>query len=244
MELNGVDKCTWIEKKESNIKIDRSIDRDSEKHLIQNVSWLLKRTRERCTRSSNQSFSTNLVSEIHIHSYNNPGKEQAEYSNPIFRKRLKFPFAILPLSLLPSRVASAQREQEKARKWETWERLGGRGDVRAAEGTNAARRWTRVARVRASGSCVWRLARVASWVAHARMWASIRGHATLSLSFCHTHASLRCSSTCTHTRACTRARARAQVCRGDIGARTCSQSEKKNTGAGLLRGAAGKASGF
>lgn len=73
-------------------------------------------------------------------------------------------------------------------------------------------------RVYASGSCVWRLARVASLVAHARMWASIRDpvHATLSLSFCHTHASLR-SSTCTHTRV--HARARAHRCAGVILAR-------------------------
>lgn len=154
MELNGVDKCTWIEKKESNIKIDRSIDRDSEKHLIQNVSWLLKRTRERCTRSSNQSFSTNLVSEIHIHSYNNPGKEQAEYSNPIFRKRLKFPFAILPLSLPPSLLRSKRTERTgKSTKmrnlgkvgWAGWCPRRGRNERR--EGEHGSRVYARADRV-------------------------------------------------------------------------------------------------
>lgn len=95
---------------------------------------------------------------------------------------------------------------------------------RNAAKVNTGRVCTRADRV-CGVSQGWRV-----WLAHARMWASIRdpAHATLSLSFCHTHAFLR-SSTCTHTRVHARARARAQVCRGDIGARTCSQNEKKNT---------------
>lgn len=99
-------------------------------------------------------------------------------------------------------------------------------------------------RVYASGSCVWRLARVASLVAHARMWASIRDpvHATLSLSFCHTHASLR-SSTCTHTRVHARARARTGVPGWYWRAHVFAERKEKY-GAGLLRGAAGKTSGF
>lgn len=77
---------------------------------MQNIRDCCEQENDRATRrrSPNQSFIiqilTNLVSEIHIFIllYNNP-KEQAEYSNPIFRdiqtKRLKFPFTVLPLVL-------------------------------------------------------------------------------------------------------------------------------------------------
>lgn len=77
---------------------------------------------------------------------------------------------------------------------------------RNAAKVNTGRVCTRADRV-CGVSQGWRV-----WLAHARMWASIRdpAHATLSLSFCHTHAFLR-SSTCTHTRVHARARARTGV---------------------------------
>lgn len=122
----------------------------------------------------------------------------------------------LPPCLPSSRIEQAHREKRKKHENEKLGK-GWVGGVMSAprkkrcEGEHGSR-------VYASGSCVWRLARVASLVAHARMWASIRDpvHATLSLSFCHTHASLR-SSTCTHTRV--HARARAHRCAGVILAR-------------------------
>lgn len=96
-------------------------------------------------------------------------------------------------------------------------------------GRNGERRCTR-SRVYASGSCVRRLAR---GCAHARTWASIRtAHASYPFPVLLSHARV--------PRLGPRAPTHAQVCRGDVGARTCSREEKY----ALLRCAPAKTSGF